>query len=327
MALDLFKKVDTRKGLFAVEKVSLIYNLLTSILILFLFQRMDHPFVMLRDRAAIACMTFLLMYLYRLAPCKFSAFVRIVVQMSLLSYWYPDTFELNRVLPNLDHVFASTEQWIFGCQPAILFAKNFPQIWISEPLNMGYFFYYPMIVGVAMFYFIYRFELFEKLSFVLVTCFFVYYFVFIFVPCAGPQFYFPVIGYDSVAQGIFPPIGDYFDHNIELVPAPDYEQGFFHNLVKLTQKVGERPTAAFPSSHVAMSTILMIMAWRGSRKLFFILIPFYIFLCLATVYIQAHYLIDSIVGFVSAFPLYVLVTKMFKKWFAVPMFKPIPQNI
>ena len=41
MALDLFKRVETRKGLFAVEKITLIYNLLTSILILFLFQRME----------------------------------------------------------------------------------------------------------------------------------------------------------------------------------------------------------------------------------------------------------------------------------------------
>ena len=112
MALDLFKRVETRKGLFAVEKITLIYNLLTSILILFLFQRMDHPWHMLLDRAMIAAMTFLLMYLYRLAPCKFSAFVRIVIQMSLLSYWYPDTFEFNRFFPNLDHVFATAEQFI-----------------------------------------------------------------------------------------------------------------------------------------------------------------------------------------------------------------------
>ena len=38
MALDLFKRIETRKGLLAVEKITLIYNLLTSILILFLFQ-------------------------------------------------------------------------------------------------------------------------------------------------------------------------------------------------------------------------------------------------------------------------------------------------
>lgn len=321
MALDLFKKVETRKGLFAVEKISLIYNLLTTIIILFLFSQMNHPWMMLRDRAAIACMTFLLMYLYRLAPCKFSAFVRIAIQMSLLAYWYPDTFEFNRLLPNLDHVFASAEQWTFGCQPAVLFSHYFPQIWISEPLNMGYFFYYPMIFLVAMFYFVFRFELFEKLSFVLVTCFFIYYFIYIFVPCAGPQFYFPVIGYDNVMQGIFPPIGDYFNNHSEVLLAPEYDKGFFYNLVKSSQQVGERPTAAFPSSHVGISTILMIMAWRASKKLFGVLFPFYLLLCAATVYIQAHYLIDSIVGFISAFPLYVLATEMFKKWFAVPMFK------
>lgn len=321
MALDLFKRVETRKGLFAVEKITLIYNLLTSILILFLFQEMDHPVQMLADRAVIAGMTFLLMYLYRLAPCKFSAFIRIVIQMSLLSYWYPDTFEFNRIFHNLDHIFASAEQWIFGGQPAVWFCLRFPQMWVSEPFNMGYFFYYPMILLVVVWYFLYRFDLFEKVSFVIVTAFFIYYLIYIFVPVAGPQFYFPAIGEDNVAQGVFPAIGDYFNHNQELLPGPGYEHGFFYNLVESSQQVGERPTAAFPSSHVGMSTILMIMAWRGSRRLFACLLPFYLLLCGATVYIQAHYLIDAIVGFFSAIVLYVVATWMFKRWFAQPMFK------
>ena len=303
----MFRKVETRKGLFAVEKVALIYNLLTSILILFLFQEMDHPVRMLVDRVMIAGMTFLLMYLYRLAPCKCSAFVRVAIQMALLSYWYPDTFEFNRIFPNLDHLFASAEQWLFGGQPAVWFSLRLPYIWVSEPFNMGYFFYY--------------FELFEKLSFVLVTSFFIYYLFYIFVPVAGPQFYFPAIGDANVAQGVFPAIGDYFNHHQELLPGPGYEHGFFYNLVEGSQQVGERPTAAFPSSHVGISTILMIMAWRGSRRLFAFLLPFYLLLCGATVYIQAHYLIDAIAGFVSAFGLYVAVTWMFKKWFARPMFK------
>ena len=135
------------------------------------------------------------------------------------------------------------------------------------------------------------------------------------------MFYFPAIGDDNVAQGVFPSIGDYFNHNQELLPGPGYDHGFFYNLVEGSQQIGERPTAAFPSSHVGISTILMIMAWRGSRRLFACLFPFYVLLCCATVYIQAHYLIDSIVGFVSAFGLYVMVTWMFKRWFAQPMFK------
>ena len=321
MALDLFKRVETRKGLFAVEKITLIYNLLTSILILFLFQRMDHPWHMLLDRAMIAAMTFLLMYLYRLAPCKFSAFVRVAIQMSLLSYWYPDTFEFNRFFPNLDHVFAITEQFIFNGQPAIWFCHTFPHLLVSEAFNMGYFFYYPMMLIVALFYFIYKFEWFERCLLCLSLSFFIYYLIYIFVPVAGPQFYFPAIGIDNVSKGIFPAIGDYFNYNQELLPGPGYQHGFFYSLVEGSQQVGERPTAAFPSSHVGISTILMIMAWRGSKKLFACLIPFYMLLCGATVYIQAHYVIDAIVGFFSAFLLYVVVTWMFKKWFAQPMFK------
>lgn len=321
MALDIFKKVEVQKGLFAVEKVSLIYNLLTSILILFMLPRMSHPYEMLGDRAMIALVTFCLIYLYRLAPCKFSAFVRIAVQMGLLSYWYPDTFEFNRFFPNLDHFFASAEQIIFGCQPAVEFSKNLPYKWISEPFNLGYFSYYPMIVVVALYYFFRRFDLFEKWSFIVVASFFVYYFIFIFVPVAGPQFYFPAIGAENVANGIFPSIGHYFNFHHELLPGPDYQHGFFYSLVDASQQIGERPTAAFPSSHVAISTIIMLSAFQVSRKLGSFLIPFYVLLCCATVYIQAHYLIDAIVGFFSAFVVYILVKKMYNKWFADPLFK------
>lgn len=317
----MFKRVDTQKGLFAVEKISLIYNLLTSILILYLYPEMDHPVQMLWERALIAGMTFALMYLYRLAPCRFSAFVRIAVQMSLLSYWYPDTFEFNRLLPNLDHLFASAEQWIFGSQPAIGFSAALPHKWFSEAFNMGYFAYYPMIFLVTVYYFLFRFELFEKVSFVLVASFFIYYFIYIFVPVAGPQFYFPAIGMEQVNAGNFTSVGDYFNFHFDLLPGPGDVHGFFYGLVEASQQVGERPTAAFPSSHVGISTILMIMAYRGNKILFACLSPFYILLVCATVYIQAHYLIDAIAGFVSAFGIYLVATWMYKKWFVSPMFR------
>ncbi len=316
---DIFKQGGTCKGLFAVEKVTLIYTFLTSVLILCLFPRMDHPMKMLVDRALIVAVTFLLMYLYRLAPCKFSAFVRAGIQVVLLSYWYPDTYEFNRLFPNLDHLFASAEQWIFGGQPAIWFSLYLPQMWISESFHLGYFAYYPMMLVVLLWYFIRRFDLFEKVSFVLVASFFVYYIIYIFLPVTGPQFYFPAIGQANVEQCIFPALGDYFNYHQELVAGTKSGHGIFYHMVEWSQEVGERPTAAFPSSHVGISTILMIMAWRGSKRLFAGLMPFYILLCCATVYIQAHYLIDSIAGFVSAFFIYVLVTWMYKRWFTTTL--------
>ncbi|NLZ74071.1 MAG: phosphatase PAP2 family protein [Bacteroidales bacterium] len=322
MDIGLFERVDSRKGLFAVEKISLIYNILTTILIFILFTQLHHPLQMLVERVFIATITLALMYFYRFAPCKATAFVRIGFQMALLAYWYPDTFEFNRIFPNLDHVFATIEQGLFGFQPAVTFHQNFSDLWISELFNLGYFFYYPMIAIVALYYFIFKFEYFEKFSFVIVTSFFLYYIIFILIPVAGPQFYFPAIGFDNVAEGVFPSIGNYFNNNTQLLAGPDNGVGgFFYGLVEASQRVGERPTAAFPSSHVGISTILMIMSWRLNKKLFTGLLPLYLLLCGATVYIQAHYLIDVFVGFISAFGIYVLSSKIYTKWFAIPMFK------
>jgi membrane-associated phospholipid phosphatase len=59
----------------------------------------------------------------------------------------------------------------------------------------------------------------------------------------------------------------------------------------------------------------MIMAWRANRKLSLVLLPFYVLLCCATVYIQAHYLIDAIAGFLSALVIYQVSTYLYKRWF------------
>jgi len=98
------------------------------------------------------------------------------------------------------------------------------------------------------------------------------------------------------------------------MPNPDAIDGFFFRLVEAAQASGERPTAAFPSSHVGMSTILMILAGKANRRLMWGMFPFYLLLCGATVYIQAHYLIDSIAGFFSAFLIYWLSSTLYQVW-------------
>lgn len=316
MALDLLKRTDVRRGLFPIEVVSLAYNLLTTLLICVLYVRMDHPGQMLLERVGIVAITVLLMLIYQRYACKLTSFLRTLFQLGLLAYWYPDTYEFNRLFPNLDHLFARAEEMLFGCQPAIEFGVHYASVWFSEAFNMGYFAYYPMIAGVVLYYFFARYREFNRTAFIVLTSFFVYYLIYIFVPVAGPQYYFPAIGLDDVNIARFSPVGDYFNHHSELLPAPGDVHGLFYQLVEMSQQAGERPTAAFPSSHVGMSTILMILAWRASKPLTCILLPFYVLLCCATVYIQAHYLIDSLAGFVSAFGIYALSVKVYRCFLA-----------
>ena len=209
------------------------------------------------------------------------------------------------MFPNLDHVFCRAEQSVFGFQPALTFASTFSWAPISELMSMGYAAYYPMIGLVAFYYFFARYKEFERASFVLLASFFIYYIVFIFVPVAGPTFYFKAVGLENIANGFFPAVGTYFNTHQECLPTPGYVDGFFYDLVEQAKAAGERPTAAFPSSHVGVSTVCMWLAYHSrNRRLFLFLAPFYFFLCLATVYIQAHYAIDAIAGLITGTALY-----------------------
>jgi len=294
-----------RKGLLPLEFVMMAYLVVTLLVVLFTYTKAVNPDAMIWGRIRIAFITAAMWAVYRMIPCRLTLFARIAVQLALLSWWYPDTYEINRMLPNLDHIFASWEQRLFGCQPALLFSKALPWPVVSELMDMGYASYYPMIALVVIFYFFFRYAEFERAAFVVLTSFFIYYVVFILVPVTGPTFYYNAVGVKDIAQGVFPNLHDYFTHYQDCLPSPGYTDGIFYQLVEQAKAAGERPTAAFPSSHVGVSTVLMLLAWHtGNRRLLYILLPFYILLCLATVYIQAHYAIDALAGFISGVAIY-----------------------
>lgn len=301
----LFKiEKKAEKGLFAYEWVMLAYMLLTFVVIFFFYTKVQNPNAMIWGRVRILILTTAAYAVYRMVPCRLTRLVRAVLQLALLSWWYPDTYEINRMFPNLDHLFAQWEQQLFLCQPALLFSQWLPQAWFSELMDLGYTSYFPMIAAVGIFYFFCRYEEFHRTVFIILASFFIYYVVFIFLPVTGPQYYYGAIGLDNVAQGVFPNIHDYFNHTMERMENPGYTDGFFYQMV-VDAHVGERPTAAFPSSHVGVSTVLMLLAWHsGSRRLFYILLPFFILMFFSTVYIQAHYAIDAIAGLITGVILY-----------------------
>jgi len=79
--------------------------------------------------------------------------------------------------------------------------------------------------------------------------------------------------------------------------------------------IGETQTGAFPSSHVGIATIFLILTQKYFKKEFFILIPFIIILVLSTVYIKAHYGVDILGGIITGFLFYFLSDKVYDKFF------------
>ena len=217
-------------------------------------------------------------------------FIRNFYPLLLLGYFYKETGYLNNIIFDyFDPWFAQTEQTLWGMQPSIEFPKYLPQKGVSELMNFGYFFYYLTTIGLALTALVYNKSKLKEIIFIIFTSFIIYYLFYDLFPVKGPQFYFS--GQDAQ------PVSSYL----------------FNKLVIVAQNVGETETGAFPSSHVGMSIIFLILSFKYLRKIFWIILLPMIVLWFATVYIKAHYLIDVIGGFISAPLVYFIALKLYKQ--------------
>ena len=212
-----------------------------------------------------------------------------ILVFALMTFLYKETAMLNTLIfPKIDEFLSNLDQNIFKFQPSIEFSKHFNSLFFSELFYFGYFCYY--LLPLVVFGILYKFlpQKIEEFGFILITSFLLYYFIFIIIPAEGPQFYFP-----------FP------DNYIEA-------QGIFGNAIKLIQKNGEAPTAAFPSSHVGISWIVIFWLYQNFRKSVKYFLPFVILLMFSTVYIKAHYFVDVVAGFLTAPIVFFLTFKFYK---------------
>ncbi len=304
------------KGLLPHEWVIVGYAFITLSIVMVCATSYADPEAMVWTRIKLVTATLALWGLYRLVPCRIMMFLRVIMQVILLGEWYPDTYEINSILPNLDHVVASWEQSLFGYQPAEAFSEAMPQWWFSELLHLGYVSYYFLLVTIPLLYFVYWYEDFQRTSFIIISSFFLFYLFFDIFPVAGPQYYFHAIGLDKVAAGVFPELGTYFSNHRECLEIPG-AHGPFRFLVQVAHDTGERPTAAFPSSHVGAATVVLFLAIRYCRKrrkweMMYWYVPLYVSLCLSTVYIKAHYAVDAFAGFIFGTVFYFSLAQIFK---------------
>lgn len=214
----------------------------------------------------------------------FLTFFSIYVPLGLL---YKETYLYNHTLPKIDDWLVEIDHKFFGFQPSLEFSQQFSSVSFSELFFFGYFCYY--LLPVAVLFFVFRFnpQKIESFSFIVLCSFLLYYLIFIAIPAMGPQYYFP------------------HPQNLML------SQGFFGDAVQWIQKIGEKPTAAFPSSHVGIGIIILIWLFNHFKKIWLFFLPFVVLLLCSTVYIKAHYGIDVIAGLISAPLVYGISSRIF----------------
>jgi len=76
--------------------------------------------------------------------------------------------------------------------------------------------------------------------------------------------------------------------------------------------------AAFPSAHVAGSMVAMLASWRHRRWLFWVCLPFFASMCVATVYGRYHYVADVLAGLAVGTIGFVAGERLMRKRGALP---------
>jgi membrane-associated phospholipid phosphatase len=257
----------------------------TAVYILLFFGKNEvytQTYNLLLYRIVFCAVLFLVVCFSEKSDSKFAGFVRYVFPFALIIYWYPETYSLGYnvndlpksiIAPNLDGFFERLDFTVFGCSPALEFSKAFPQAFVSEIMYFGYFAYYPIFLFMFIYFYFKKPDMAEKAMFYCLCSFFVYYIIFTLVPVAGPQFYYSF-------------------------PDNQVPKGYiFSSLMHSIQDLGEKPTGAFPSSHVGLTMVAMILLYGNARKYFYAILPVAIVLVASTVYIKAHYMVDVIAAF------------------------------
>ncbi len=94
--------------------------------------------------------------------------------------------------------------------------------------------------------------------------------------------------------------------------------GYCTALIGLIERFGRVHGAAFPSAHVAGSMVAVLAAWRYRRWLFWVGLPFFLCMCVATVYGRYHYVADVLAGLAVGAAGFALGTKLIRNPAALP---------
>ncbi|MCU7695147.1 phosphatase PAP2 family protein [Haoranjiania flava] len=244
---------------------------------------------LLINRTIYLALFFVLIFFKKHFSAKIFHLLNVAGIYALLTFLYKETATLNTLIfPKIDAQLSLADEALFGFQPALYFSRWCSGCFWSELFFFGYFSYYLMPLIILFLLYKYYPHKIEAFGFVVISSFLVYYVLFILFPAAGPQFYFT-----------------YPDNAIDAC-------GVFGHAIQLIQKHGEGPTGAFPSSHVAVSCIMLLWLYAHCRKWIKYFLPVVIILIFSTVYIKAHYVVDVVAGIVTA-PLIYWATLRFYK--------------
>jgi membrane-associated phospholipid phosphatase len=224
---------------------------------------------------------------------------RLAQTLTWVRDWYPQAlflfcFEELQILVHLtnqpwrDPILIAFDRRLTGVYPAV-WLSQFSSIWVNEAMQVAYMSYYLFltILGAA----IYRrrpvrsvtslrgdpsgvvgLRAFWTVMTASIIGYSIGYTISIFFPVEAPFFAMRTLDLPPLAGG----------------PAT--------SLIDFIEGWGRVRGGAFPSGHVLGSFVALLGAWRYRRHLFWVFLPFFIAMCVSTIYGRYHYIADVFAG-------------------------------
>jgi membrane-associated phospholipid phosphatase len=195
---------------------------------------------------------------------------------------------------DVHHYLIALDRMVFGVEPTV-WAQRFITPERTELMQFLYFSFFWIAPSTALILLARRrFSEFRATVMGIVTCFYLGYFLYVLFPAAPPRLVL-VYEFTKDLQG--------------------YPRMFSALSARAFALLPVDSRAAFPSLHVAISTVSLVFAWRHLRPWFWVLAPFVAGVCVSTVYLRHHYVVDLLAGWMLA-PLAVWVAPRIDGWWA-----------
>jgi len=186
---------------------------------------------------------------------------------------------------DIDHQLIRADYLIFNTYPTIIFEK-LSNAWLTDLMQICYTTYYflPLLIGITLK--IHKKENeFQKGLFLILFCFYISYIGYILFPALGPRYTIPHLHQEELKGYIF-----------------------YSKINAILNSLEGIKRDAFPSGHTAITLVVLHIAYKYEKKLFYFILPISLMLVLSTIYCRYHYGVDVIGGIL----LYIIIIKISK---------------
>ena len=209
-----------------------------------------------------------------------------------------------RVNPHLaDASLASIDSFMLGNQPSFLL-QPYIRPWLTDFLYAVYFSHVILFPGVALFFYLKKEEqAFRRLMMGFLTIMLLGITSYLFIPAVGPETFFA----DQYTTDLR---GQVLSKSVDYIIS-----------------MGRVGNDCFPSLHVGIPLLISFYLRDYRRKCFIPMLIYVAFMCVATIYLRYHYLIDVIAAFAFAPAAYWLNDFVLRHWPGEQILKPAGSTV